>query len=38
MWDVLILLNNNLLDYDYLDMSLGPLSNIIVGTTFRGVG
>ena len=37
-WDVLLLLNNNILDYDDLQkMSLGPLSNITVGTIFRGV-
>ena len=35
-WDVLLLLNNNILDYDNLQkMSLGPLSNITVGTIFR---
>ena len=34
----LILSNNNLLDYDDLQMSLGTVSNIIVGITFRGVG
>ena len=33
----LILSNNNLLDYDHLEMSLGPVSNILVSVTFRGV-
>ena len=32
-----ILSNNNLLEYDGLEMSLGTVSNIIV-ITFRGVG
>ena len=36
--DSLILSNNNVLDYYDLQMSLGTLSNIIVGITFRGVG
>ena len=34
--DVLILSNNNLLDYDCLEMSVGTVSSIIVSITFRG--
>ena len=35
---ILILSNNNLLEYGGLEMSLGTVSNIIVSITFRGVG